>query len=176
MMPNDTTNTPAVPVQTTTGFGQLRSVTRDGQVWFVAKDVCAALGITNTAMALLNISSTDVHELRLVGQRGGRPSKMVNESGLNALVLQSRKPAAVAFRQHITAVVMPSLRRFGVYVAGQERMTDAEVKAATTERVDRLVMGTRAERYARIAEDREKFVVEHGRQPTAKERYFLEKP
>lgn len=174
-MPNDTTNTPAVPVQTTTGFGQLRSVTRDGQVWFVAKDVCAALGITNTAQAVANICSNDVYELRLVGQPG-RPSKVVNESGLNALVLQSRKPAAVAFRQHITAVVMPSLRQYGVYVAGQERMTDDEVKAATTERVNRLVMGTRAERYARIAEDREKFVVEHGRQPTAKERYFLEKP
>ena len=64
-----------------TRFGKLRSVTLDHQVWFVAKDVCDALGIRNVTQATENICSTDVIDFKVPGQRG-RPSKLVSESGL----------------------------------------------------------------------------------------------
>lgn len=165
---------PAV-TPTDTRFGKLRSVTLDHQVWFVAVDVCKALGLTHTTNALANCNSSDVGEARL-SDRGGRPHKLVNESGLNDLVLQSRKPAARAFRRLLTSEVIPSILKHGVYVAGQATMTDAQLRAAVGERAERLIEGTRAERHARIAADTARFVEMHGRQPTSRERFFLEKP
>lgn len=167
-------NLPAVTIADTR-FGKLRSVTIGHEVWFVARDVCDALGIKNTAQATENICSTDVMDFKVPGQRGRR-SKLVNESGLNDLVLQSRKPAARAFRRLLTSEVIPSIIKHGVYVTGQGTMTDEQLRAAVGERAERLIEGTRAERHARIAADTERFKQLYGRNPNAKERFFLEKP
>ncbi|SOC00104.1 BRO-N domain-containing protein [Rhodobacter maris] len=167
-------NLPAVAVANTR-FGKLRSVTIDGQVWFVAADVCKALGLTNTGKALSNISASYVGEIRL-SNRGGRPHKLVNEFGLNDLVLDSRKPTARAFRRLLTSEVIPSIMKHGVYVVGQGTMTDDQLRAAVGERSERLIEGTRAERRARIAADVERFKQLNGRYPNAKERFFVEKP
>lgn len=167
----------ALPAVTTadTRFGKLRSVTIGHQVWFVAKDVCDALGIKNSRDALINVTSTDKNTAK-VSEGRGRPVAVVSESGLNDLVLQSRKPAARAFRRLLTSEVIPSILKHGVYVAGQGTMTDAQLRAAVGERAERLIEGTRAERHARIAADTARFVEMHGRQPTSRERFFLEKP
>lgn len=167
-------NLPAVTIADTR-FGKLRSVTIGHEVWFVARDVCDALGIKNSTDALANLDTTDIGEFRL-STRGGRPHKLVNESGLNDLVLQSRKPAARAFRRLLTSEVIPSIIKHGVYVAGQGTMTDEQLRAAVGERAERLIEGTRAERHARIAADTERFKQLYGRNPNAKERFFLEKP
>lgn len=158
-----------------TRFGKLRSVTINGQAWFVAADVCKALGLTNTAMALENISSTYICDFKVPGQRG-RPAKLISDFGLNALVRQSRKPAARAFQCMLDEEVIPSILKHGVYVVGQAKMTDAEIRAALGTRGERLIEGTREQRYARIAEDTAKFEAMTGRKPTARERFFLEKP
>jgi prophage antirepressor-like protein len=165
---------PAVTIADTR-FGRLRSVSIDSQVWFVAKDVCDALGIKNSRDALINVASTDKNTAK-VSEGRGRPVAVVSESGMNDLVLQSRKPAARAFRHLLTSEVIPSLLKHGVYVAGQGSMTDAELRSAVGERAERLIEGTRAERYARIAADTARFEQVHGRVPNAKERFFLEKP
>jgi len=167
-------NLPAVTVADTR-FGELRSITIGHQVWFVARDVCDALGIKNSTDALANLDTTDIGEFRL-SSRGGRPHKLVNESGLNDLVLQSRKPAARAFRRLLTSEVIPSLLKHGVYVSGQGTMTDKQLRTAFGERAERLIEGTRTERHARIAADAERFKQLYGRNPNAKERFFLEKP
>ncbi|WP_444668167.1 BRO-N domain-containing protein [Cereibacter changlensis] len=166
-----------LPVVSTaeTRFGALRSVTLDGQLWFVAADVCKALGLTHTTNALANCNSTDVGEVRLSG-RGGRPHKLVSESGMYDLVLQSRKPTARAFRRVLTSEVIPSLMKHGVYVVGQDRMSDAELLEAINSRGERLIAGTKDQRHARIAADVEKFRLAHGRTPTARERFWVEKP
>lgn len=169
-----TANSPAI-TEAETRFGKLRSLTIDGQAWFVAADVCKALGLTNTSKALENISSSYVCELRLPGQRG-RASKLICDFGLNALVLQSRKPAARAFQRMLNEEVIPSILSHGVYVVGQSTMTDAQLRAAVGERAERLIEGTRAERHARIADETAKFERLNGRRPNAKERFFLEKP
>ncbi|WP_169310917.1 BRO-N domain-containing protein [Cereibacter changlensis] len=167
-----------LPVVSTaeTRFGALRSVTLDGQLWFVAADVCKALGLTHTTNALSNCSSTDIREMRLNGGQRGRPNKLVSESGMYDLVLQSRKPTARAFRRVLTSEVIPSLMKHGVYVVGQDRMSDAELLEAINSRGERLIAGTKDQRHARIAADVEKFRLLHGRTPTARERFWVEKP
>ena len=101
-------------------FGNVRVIDRDGELWFVAADVCRALGIINTSAALgrldddekMTLDLTDSH----IGQRGGAQfMKIINESGLYALVLGSRKPEAKAFKRWITHEVIPALRKTGTY-------------------------------------------------------------
>lgn len=105
-------------------FGQVRTVNRDGAPWFIAKDVCTALEITNPSDALKRLDDDERARFNL-GRQG--ETNIVNEPGLYALVLGSRKPEARAFKRWITHDVIPSIRKSGGYIAGQETMTDAEL-------------------------------------------------
>ncbi len=98
--------------------------TLEGEPWFVAADVCRALGIGNSRDATnkldddekMTVDLTDSHS----GKRGGAQMiTVVNEPGLYALVLSSRKPEAKAFKRWITHEV---IRKTGGYIAGQETM------------------------------------------------------
>ena len=115
-------------------FGAVRAVTLEGEPWFVAADVCRALGLGNSSMAVskldddekMTLSLTDSHS----GQRGGaQMATIINEPGLYALVLSSRKPEAKAFKRWITHEVIPSIRKTGGYIAGQEMMDDDQLLA-----------------------------------------------
>nr|DAP32574.1 MAG TPA: repressor domain protein [Caudoviricetes sp.] len=115
-------------------FGAVRAVTLEGEPWFVAADVCRALGLGNSSMAVskldddekMTLSLTDSHS----NQRGGaQMATIINEPGLYALVLSSRKPEAKAFKRWITHEVIPSIRKTGGYIAGQETMDDDQLLA-----------------------------------------------
>jgi len=106
-------------------FGELRTLIRDGEPWFVAADVCRALEITNPRDAVsrldddekMTVGSTDGHS----GKRGGAQSfNVVNEPGLYTLILGSRKPEARAFKRWITHEVIPAIRKTGVYSTGSK--------------------------------------------------------
>ena len=112
-------------------FGQIRTVMKDSEPWFVAADVCRALEISNPSMALdrldpdekMTLSSTDSHS----GQRGGaQMMNIVNEPGLYTLVLGSRKKEAKAFKKWITHDVVPSIRKHGLY-AVDEVLADPDI-------------------------------------------------
>ena len=95
---------------------RLRTVIRDGHVWFVVIDVCEALEISNTRDAISRLVSDDVGLIELVDARGRRQRmRTINEAGLYTLVLSSRKPEARAFGHWVTHEVLPTLRRSGVY-------------------------------------------------------------
>lgn len=107
---------------------------KDNEPWFVATDVCKALEVRNSRDAVsrldadekMTVGLTDTHS----GQRGGaREITIVNEPGLYTLVLGSRKPEAKAFKRWITHDVIPSIRKTGGYIAGQETMSDADLMA-----------------------------------------------
>lgn len=89
----------------------VRTVLRDGQPWFVAADVCAALDHSDPSKAVARLEA-DEKGASIVPTLGG-PQEMgvINESGLYALILTSRKPQAKAFRRWVTGEVLPSLRR-----------------------------------------------------------------
>lgn len=98
----------------------IRIVMRDGDPWFVAADVCAALGIANNRDALDKLDD-DEKGVALTDTLGGQQEVgIVNESGLYTLVLRCRqatKPGTVPhrFRKWVTNEVLPSIRKTGAY-------------------------------------------------------------
>lgn len=102
-------------------FGQVRVVELEGNPWFVAADVCRVLEIKNVSDSLNRLDADEKMTLDLTeghsGQRGGAQFiNVVNESGLYALVLKSRKPDAKRFRKWLTSEVVPSIRKHGIYM------------------------------------------------------------
>lgn len=108
-------------------FGQIRTVTKDNEPWFVASDICKALDLSNPTMAMERLDDDEKSKLNL-GLSGGA-TNCVNEFGLYNLVLASRKQGAKEFKRWITHEVIPSIRKSGGYIAGQEQMSDAELMA-----------------------------------------------
>ena len=95
-------------------FGSVRTVTINGEPWFVAADVCRALGIDPTSTRRLD--DDEKNTLRLTQGIPGNPNvTVVNEPGLYTLVLGSRKPEAKAFKRWITHEVIPDIRQYGMY-------------------------------------------------------------
>lgn len=93
-------------------FGELRTIEKDGEIWFVAKDVCDALELTNPTMALGRLEDDERAKFNL-GRQGN--ANIVNEYGLYSLVLASRKPEAKSFKRWVTHEVLPSIRKTGQY-------------------------------------------------------------
>jgi prophage antirepressor-like protein len=92
----------------------VRAVIIDSAPWFFAVDVCEALELTNTAMALQAVDDEDKNEHKdYLGS--GRKPLLVNESGLYSLIIKSRKPQAKRFKRWLTADVLPEIRRTGSY-------------------------------------------------------------
>lgn len=89
-----------------------------GQPWFVAKDVCAVLGIVNARDAVARLDPDGVGTTDLIDNMG-RPqtASTVNEPGLYELVFLSRRPEARDFRRWVTTEVLPSIRQTGQYGA-----------------------------------------------------------
>lgn len=94
---------------------QVRTVTIDSEPYFVAKDVCDILSLSDVSMAVSRLDDDEklTQALLVSGQK--RQMWCVNESGLYHLIFQSRKPEAKAFRKWVTAEVLPTLRRTGRY-------------------------------------------------------------
>lgn len=99
-------------------FGEVRSIEQNGEVWFVAADVCRALGLTNPTMSMQQLEEDERAKLNL-GRQG--KTNVVNEYGLYNLVLASRKPEAKAFKRWITHEVIPSIRKTGKYIAPKQQ-------------------------------------------------------
>ena len=106
-------------------FGQVRTVVKNNEPWFVAADVCRALEIGNTAMALSRLDD-DEKGINSTDTLGGKQEMaIVNEPGLYSLVLGSRKPEAKEFKRWITHEVIPSIRKHGMY-ATDELLADPD--------------------------------------------------
>ena len=97
------------------GEKAVRAVEREGQVWFVAQDVCDVLGLANSSQALrkLDESEKGVTESDTLG--GVQRMAVINESGALYLILRSHKPEAKAFRLWVTGVVLPTIFRTGSF-------------------------------------------------------------
>lgn len=110
-------------------FGFVQVTTKNGEPWFVAADVCRALGIGNPRMATARLDDDEKGVISTDTPGGQQKMNVVNEPGLYALVLGSRKPEAKAFKRWITHEVIPSIRKSGGYIAGQSTMSDAALMA-----------------------------------------------
>lgn len=110
-------------------FGAVRAVTLDGEPWFVAADVCRALGLGNSSMAISKLDEDERTLISIEGASNGLPVNAVNEPGLYSLVLGSRKPEAKAFKRWITHEVIPAIRKTGGYIAAKPDETPEEIMA-----------------------------------------------
>jgi prophage antirepressor-like protein len=101
---------------------QLRAVTKDGEPWFIAKDVCVVLGITNYRDTLDKLDA-DERGVVLADTHGGQQKMAVcNESGLYTIVLRcdaAIRPGTLPyrFRRWVTKELLPTLRKEGAYSA-----------------------------------------------------------
>lgn len=91
---------------------EVRTLVRDGEPWFVAKDVCDILEITNPTMALQRLDDDERSKFNL-GRQG--ETNIVNESGLYELIFGSRKREAQDFKRWVKREVLPSIRKTGSY-------------------------------------------------------------
>lgn len=93
----------------------VRAVMIDGDPWFFAMDVCAAVALTDTNKALIGLDDDEKREHEQYSGSGRKPL-LINESGLYSLILRSRKPEAKAFKKWVTAEVLPAIRKHGMYL------------------------------------------------------------
>lgn len=97
-------------------FGNVRVVVKDGEPWFVAKDVSEILRY-RTANDMTRILDEDEKDTHLVSTLGGEQNMIViNESGFYSAVIRSKKPEAKKFRKWVTSEVLPSIRKHGAYM------------------------------------------------------------
>lgn len=106
-------------------FGQIRTVLRQGEPWFVAADVCNVLGHTNPTVALQMLDEDEkakqsLGQVSVNGVMQNRESNIVSEAGLYQLVIRSNVPGAKSFKRWITHEVIPSIRKTGSYSAGND--------------------------------------------------------
>lgn len=98
------------------GAHAVRVITRNNQPWFVANDVCQALGYTNPRKAVADHLDDDEKGVTSSDTLGGKQQlTIINESGLYALILRSRKTGARKFAKWVTSEVLPTIRKTGSY-------------------------------------------------------------
>lgn len=96
----------------------MRGFCIDGEPYFVAKDICDILDLSNPSMTIQSLDE-DERAKYCLGRQG--ETWCVNESGLYHLIFQSRKPEAKAFRRKVTMEILPTLRRTGRYEVKPQR-------------------------------------------------------
>lgn len=109
----------------------LRTLTdKAGEPWFVAKDACAVLELSNVSQALTRLDGDEKSSITLNDGTPGNPNRViVSESGLYALVLASRKPEAHEFKRWVTHEVLPQIRRTGGYIPTTDADDDMTILA-----------------------------------------------
>ena len=118
-------------------FGEIRSLEINNELYFVGKDIAEVLGYENPQKALRDHVDNDDKKM---GEQNGNPFIIdslgrkqypifINESGLYSLIMSSKLPDAKKFKRWITSEVLPSIRKHGGYVAGQEQMSEEEIMA-----------------------------------------------
>lgn len=98
-------------------FGEVRTITIEGEPWFVGKDVAEVLGYTDTAQAIRkHIDPEDKGVVETTTPGGKQPTTIINESGLYSLILSSKLPSAKEFKRWVTSEVLPKIRKHGAYM------------------------------------------------------------
>ena len=117
--------TPNTPAVFNFDSHTVRTVLIEDQPWFVATDVCEALGIQNVTQAVARLDD-DERSMFNIGRQG--EACVINESGLYNLVLGSRKPEAKRFKKWVTAEVLPAIRKTGRYEAAAGPVTPEQAE------------------------------------------------
>ena len=110
-------------------LGFVRVVMKDGEPWFVGKDVAEVLGYKDSVNTLKqHVDIEDKGRCQIGTQFGEKETVIINESGLYSLILRSKLPQAKNFKRWVTSEVLPSIRKHGGY------LTREKVEEALTDR------------------------------------------
>lgn len=115
-------NNNALKVFENNEFGSVRAMLKDGEPWFVASDVCKALGLRQVTRAMDRLDADEGGLLKITHPQNAEKTlevNGVNESGLYHLILCSTKPEAKAFKRWVTHEVIPSIRKHGAYLTDE---------------------------------------------------------
>lgn len=112
-------------------FGEIRSLEINNEPYFVGKDIAEILAYKEPHKAIVkHIDDDDRIKYPITDELGRRQeSWLINESGLYSLIMSSKLSSAKRFKKWVTSEVLPSIRKHGGYIAGQEQMTDEELMA-----------------------------------------------
>lgn len=112
---------------------EVRTVEKNGELWFVLKDICIVLEMNNSRM-VANRLDDDEKGVSQIDTLGGKQKvAIINESGLYSVILRSDKPQAKPFRKWVTSEVLPSIRKTGSYAIKQEQANLKEQMLKTRE-------------------------------------------
>lgn len=109
-------------------FGDIRTVEIDGKPYFVANDVARALGYVETAKAI-RTHCKGVSEMDIPSKGGIQCMKVIPEGDIYRLIVRSKLPSAEKFETWVFDEVIPSIRKNGGYIVGQETLSDEELMA-----------------------------------------------
>lgn len=135
---------------------QVRTIVKDGEPWFVAKDVCDILEVSNSRDAISRLDSDEKNTVVIADGTPGNPNMtIISESGLYALIFTSRKPEAENFKRWVRKEVIPAIRKHGAYMTPEtiEKVLsdpDTIIRLATElkqERQKRLELEPKAKSY-----------------------------
>ena len=94
----------------------LRTIEKDGEIWWVLKDVCEAISIVDHKSLPRRLDSDEVDQIPLMDKKGREQmTYIINEPGLYSVILRSDKPEAKDFKRWVTHEVIPSIRQTGTY-------------------------------------------------------------
>ena len=111
-------------------FGKLTVMEKDGEFFFIGKEVAEKLDYSNTRDALVrHVDIDDKADVVFHDGRQRRNMVSINESGLYSLILSSKLPQAKDFKRWVTTEVLPSIRKNGGYIRNQEKMSNEEILA-----------------------------------------------
>ncbi|AXF40057.1 KilAC domain antirepressor [Paenibacillus phage Bloom] len=97
----------------------VRVIMKDGQPWWLAKDICSVLDHSDVSMAVKRLDEDEKLTQTLFVSGQNRNVWFVNEPGLYSLILTSRKPEAKQFKRWVTHEVLPAIRKTGMYAADE---------------------------------------------------------
>lgn len=112
-------------------FGKLTVMEKDGEFFFIGKEVAEKLGYARGRKAVLDhVDAEDRDEVPFQDAIGRmQKTSIINESGLYSLILSSKLPQAKDFKRWVTTEVLPSIRKNGGYIKNQEKMSNEEILA-----------------------------------------------
>jgi RNA polymerase sigma factor (sigma-70 family) len=120
-------------------LGTIRTVLIDNEPYFVGKDVAKALGYTNPQKAIKDHVDEEDRTVNESFTVNGTQGLLINESGLYSLILSSKLPNAKKFKRWVTSEVIPSIRKYGGYIANQDNLTDEELLANAVQIAQRKI-------------------------------------
>jgi prophage antirepressor-like protein len=138
-------------------FGTVRTIVKDGEPWFVGKDVAEILGYKETAKAIRTHICAEDKGVSVLDTPGGQQKiTLINESGLYSLILGSKLPKAKTFKRWVTSEVLPTIRKTGGYVANDEMFINTYLPNADaqTRELFRLNLSTIRQLNNKIEQDK----------------------